>query len=429
MALQQFMVDAFKADESETFAKAVAAAKAAVGDVAILVTSGKKYVGIIDDRSLRDFEGNPATTKIGHIAVKNIPSLYLNSTDEEVVEKFLASETKVLPVLDKDAKPLGVVTRASALSILKQASSLRQKKVYEFMSAPVLRIFEGEHIAIAKKLMKDYKVFHLPVVDADGNLSGIISTNDLALKVKPVNTKAKRESTFYPTREVSIESEPISSIMETNVKTISEAASLMDAVETMISGKMSSLIILRGGKPHGILTTRDLFSSCLVLPQERVVVTGLSEDDEMMFKNSIYRESANFLNKLKKKVVLAPEDALKIHIKSTREGMKRRYEIKSNLSVAGNVFASDSPANTGAHSACWDIHLALKESLDELESILLNSKMFRPRRGLPKKWYLETEDESQAEAEQAIKEGEADVKEVGKNVRNKKVAKKGDALK
>jgi CBS domain-containing protein len=427
MPINQFIEEAFKCDESETFAKAVSGAKTNDKDVRIIVTSGKKYAGVIDDRSIRDFAGNPETTKLSNVLSKSVPVAYANITEEEVVEKFLNSHAKIIPVLDKDEKPIGVITRFSGLKMLKNSSAVKGKKVSDYMTKPVVRISETEAIAMAKKLMKNHKIFHLPIVDEKDQLVGILSTYDLATKVEAVNEKAMRGSNFYPTTELHLESEPVMSIMQSNVETIKEDASIIEAMEKMLAKKVTSLVVEKNEKPVGILTTRDIFSTCLVTKPENVMISGL-EKDEMPLKESILDQSIVFLQKIKRKAVLAPEDTLKIHFKSTKEGQKRRYEIKSNMTIAGILFSGDSNQRKDEHKNVWDPYTALKESLDELETIIYNDKMFRPRRDLPKKWYLDTEDEAQAQTEIAIKEGKMDITGFEKKTKNRKVSKGGERL-
>jgi len=85
---------------------------------------------------------------------------------------------------------------------------------------------------------------HLPVLDDEENLVGIVSEKDLL--------RAESQS-------------PIEEVMSRDVVTITEYTALEEAARIMADHKISGLPVMRGGKLVGIITETDLFKIFLEL--------------------------------------------------------------------------------------------------------------------------------------------------------------------
>lgn len=77
----------------------------------------------------------------------------------------------------KDEKILGIITEKDVMK--NTARSSTDKKISSVMSKEVCTIDENSEIAEAAELMAERKVKHLPVVDEDKKLVGIVTSTDL----------------------------------------------------------------------------------------------------------------------------------------------------------------------------------------------------------------------------------------------------------
>ena len=331
-----------------------------------VVENNGAYAGMVDDRVLRDFTGE-STVKVGRLAVRP-PALSPETPEEEVITLFLNSNVKVLPVL-KDGQVIGVVTRWGGLKAIAASDAVKGKKVSDVMSRRVIKIGESTTIGQARKIFKDAKIFRAVVVDDQEKISGVVSTYDLAVKVSAHLAKAARQSTFEPTSLESIESEPVSSIMSTNVATVAENDSLANAVKQMIERRIMGLVVAREGKPVGMLAAKDVMAACLTTKPVPIQIIGLKEDEKIL-RQSLVDECSAFLEKISKSVELSPEDSLVLHVKSNVEGKKKRFEVKSRLTASGRIFSSRQPPNIDEHKQNWSLHLAVRESLEELAKVM-----------------------------------------------------------
>jgi len=342
-----------------------------------IVVSGGDFVGVIDDRSLLRFDGDVESTKCGKIA-KKTPTVSEASPPEEIIAGFINSEGTVLPVL-RGERVTGSITRRNALKLLVDSPAISGKRVSEVMRSPPVTFPGDGTIAQARSTMRGNRVYRLVVVDSRGRVAGVISSYDLATKVIPYYKRTHREMSFRPTSEENVNRETVSELMTADVFKVGPESSLRDAVEKMISNNVRALVVVKGDKPVGVVSAKNVFETCLVGKPLNVFVHGLGEDEKML-KESLVEECSAFMERLRKFVRLTPDDALDLHVKASREGYKKRFEIHSRLTVQGRVFASRQPPNIDEHRGNWDAHMAVRESLDELEKIVVKTVKRKPVR-------------------------------------------------
>lgn len=106
------------------------------------------------------------------------------------------------------------------------------------MSSNLISISEDRDIETADGLMKVNKIRHLPVVNANNELSGIISTKDVAAA---------------PDRRKSIKS-----IMTSPVRIVKRGANVKSVIEIMLKHKICSVLVANEEDVVGIVTTDDL---------------------------------------------------------------------------------------------------------------------------------------------------------------------------
>ncbi len=96
-------------------------------------------------------------------------------------------------VEDKDGKRLaGIVTdRDLAIKVVAEALDPRTTKVKEVMTDDVVTCKENDNVDKALKLMQDYQVRRIPVVDKSDHLLGIIAQADVATRLGSSRTTGK----------------------------------------------------------------------------------------------------------------------------------------------------------------------------------------------------------------------------------------------
>ena len=123
------------------------------------------------------------------------------------------------------------------------------------MTQKVVTIDKNADILEAKELMEQYQIRHLPVVEPDGLLVGMITDRDL---------RSALPSTFYkkdkePAKIATASSIKVKEIMSQNLVTLSPMDTLQDALLLMQKTLVGALpVVDEKDKLKGIISVRDL---------------------------------------------------------------------------------------------------------------------------------------------------------------------------
>ncbi|MGW2370978.1 MULTISPECIES: CBS domain-containing protein [Kitasatospora] len=101
-------------------------------------------------------------------------------TDFATVAAVLsASRRGIVPVVTTDGTVTGVVAASDLLAAHAEHDPRRELRARDLMTAPAVTVTEDTNTTDAVALVAEHALHHLPVVDADGRLTGLLSTHDL----------------------------------------------------------------------------------------------------------------------------------------------------------------------------------------------------------------------------------------------------------
>jgi len=116
-------------------------------------------------------------------------------------------------------------------------------QVSNYMTDAPMTIRSDSDYREAFDIMHDRNLHHLPVVDADGRVVGILTKRDLQLAARHF-------------REAGVD---VSDVMHTPVITVAPDDPLAAAAEQMIEHRIGGLPVLDGERIVGVVTETDLF--------------------------------------------------------------------------------------------------------------------------------------------------------------------------
>jgi len=128
-------------------------------------------------------------------------------------------------------------------------------QVRELMSRDVVTIGPSESGLDAVVRMQRARARHLPVVNREGLLVGVITDRDLRHLLFSPRMLPALGSTRV---DVLLDGVHVAEIMSTDVVTTAPDASVADAAFTMCKEKVGSLPVLENGRVVGILTETDV---------------------------------------------------------------------------------------------------------------------------------------------------------------------------
>jgi len=107
---------------------------------------------------------------------------------EAAAEQMQASGVGSLVVVDDDNRLLGVLTTTDFVDIVAKSKPKARTTVERYMTTDVLTTTAQASVVDAADLLLEHRVHHLPVVDDEEGVVGIITTTDLTAYVSSVRT-------------------------------------------------------------------------------------------------------------------------------------------------------------------------------------------------------------------------------------------------
>jgi len=97
----------------------------------------------------------------------------------DLVEALVELDIKSVVVTDDEDRPVGILTSTDYLEMVDDEVDPHETTVGERMTREVITVRYDETVRRAATLMYDRGISHLPVVDANGQAIGILSSTDL----------------------------------------------------------------------------------------------------------------------------------------------------------------------------------------------------------------------------------------------------------
>jgi len=128
----------------------------------------------------------------------------------------------------------------------------RERLVRDLMTEHVFTLRQNDRLLDLEELMSSRHVRHVPVVDRDGELVGLVSHRDLARGIL-----GRIDDVPIGVEEDILRRRRVGEIMVTEPETVEPDARLRDAAEIMLEDKIGCLPVVEGTRLVGILTEAD----------------------------------------------------------------------------------------------------------------------------------------------------------------------------
>ena len=131
-----------------------------------------------------------------------------------------------------------------------------KEQVGDLMSRPVKTLGRNDKLSIADALMRADRIRHLPVLDDDGRLAGIVSQRDLFF-----NALVRALGFGSSTRDRTLDSIVVKEVMTEEVVTTTPDAMVTTAAQMMLDRRIGCLPVVDGDALVGILSESDIVSA------------------------------------------------------------------------------------------------------------------------------------------------------------------------
>lgn len=134
--------------------------------------------------------------------------------------------------------------------------------VRDIMTAPVVAVGNTDNLKVVEEVMEWKHIRHLPVVNEDGELVGLLTHRDLLrVCVSSIADISRKE------QDALLRGIPAEQIMTSGVLTVSPETDVRSAASLMLERKIGCLPVVDGRKLVGILTEADFVRYLLEILQ------------------------------------------------------------------------------------------------------------------------------------------------------------------
>ncbi len=316
---------------------------------AVVVTRDGQCYGIVDDRAVASF-GNtriPKDIAVGKFARRSA-ALSKDSEIKSAIGIFYSSGLKALPYVDNGV-PKGIVKRSAILKAILSMHLFSTVKVDDMMSTPVIAIDAETSFEKARAAITDHKVNRLIVIDK-GKFFGILTSRNIMQYAMRMN---RRMPEFSGGKDRHTH---VGDICEKNPYTIEHGSAAEDAIRTFVEKDISSLPVVRGGKPLGILTVRDVFETVVKnanVQRRNIVISGLDSGTKE-YEQEIMAELESLADRVDR-FSGNRVDYISLNIKRIKS---KEYEMRSRLALSKGGAIS-------IYTHKYSLEAALKDIIDK----------------------------------------------------------------
>lgn len=124
---------------------------------------------------------------VGRLMSDDLHTASPDTLVEDAATVLLENEIGSLVVV-KDGDLAGILTTTDFVEIVSESKPKAQTTVSRYMTEDVVTTTAGTPIRDAADVMLEHGIHHLPVVDEDGGVIGMLTTTDLASYLSHVQT-------------------------------------------------------------------------------------------------------------------------------------------------------------------------------------------------------------------------------------------------
>jgi CBS-domain-containing membrane protein len=130
--------------------------------------------------------------KVKEVMNPDAKAIWITESLADAAKLMWQNDCGILPIIKDGRKVVGLITdRDICMGTAMKNSNPASISVEEVMSGKVYAATPEEDVEQALQTMKEHRVRRLPVISTEGELTGILSMNDIVLKAKGSNGKAQ----------------------------------------------------------------------------------------------------------------------------------------------------------------------------------------------------------------------------------------------
>jgi CBS domain-containing protein/PII-like signaling protein len=230
------------------------------------------------------FHGGLPRLRVGDVMNREPESVTMETAIAEVVQRLLVRDYTALPVVDGEQRVIGVISdgdmlragltrlsvslhKATDPAVVRESLARLEREggtVRELMTSPAVTLKPETDLSAAAHVMHTRRLKRLPVVDDQGRLVGVLGRLDILQSIASGYTRR----TVPLAHRLPQEHRTVAEIMERDVPTVAETATLADVVTKLLDSDVKRVLVTdSAGRPSGFISDTDIVAR--VDPAER----------------------------------------------------------------------------------------------------------------------------------------------------------------
>ncbi len=328
----------------------------------IPVVQNRRVVGMVTFDAIARRINIPLSTKIEHMMLLP-PIVNPRTRYPELSEQLLATGMRAAPVTGPQNELVGVVSRTDLVRALPRIPLLAGHRVEEVMASLSLTVQERDpvRVLLGQEALRHLETHPIPVVDRKGGLTGAVGIADLGEVLWRPTAQGHRDvETRGDVGEVEVRA-----IMHSPALTVPRGTSTGAAARLMSQAKVSSVFVLDGQRPTGIVSQADLIGLAVgggapsegALGDVFVQIQGLRASGDPAILTEIDQVITRGLRRIARYVHPV---MLNVHFQPHASHRSGEASVQGRLNTDHEILYA---SRTG-----WNFYGALNDLLDELET-------------------------------------------------------------
>lgn len=334
-----------------------------------LVDDNNNLEGAIGYRDLvRRIQFNPDTAKLEKV-IHQPPEFNAEDSIIELAELRINSGRKLM-VYTEGNKLKGVVSDPEFLRAFQELDHFSEITTMDVAPTEVLTTFEDNSVEEARHKMLDNNISRLPVLDEQGNLTGIVTSTDMlkALITREAphsggtagNRKGDEVFIAGGDEKESLNEIPVSEIMDRLVTTSEGHISGDEAIDKMVENDSNELVVVDGKYPETIVTVKDFVDYLSEFAEDETILVSLVGLEVPEEKAAVHKKVRNQISGSLGRKINKPDEIKLRFKKADKDGKRHRYEVSVQL------VADDYVINVTEED--WDLLEVVDQALEELDT-------------------------------------------------------------
>lgn len=229
---------------------------------AAFVFNEENFIGVCSPIYLTKTRSINSTSKL-KTCVKMPPKINPEDSLRHLANQMIESRIYFLPVIDDENQFLGIATINRLFSYLLKHQQLLNSGHIVVSNRQLITINQDVSVSQALKLMREYRIAKLPVVNGNGALVGVLSNFDLKDTLTPSASVGAQDRSGERKKQ---KGKTVKFFMNQMPIKIDHVPKFVEAVNIMNQNEVGSIIIVdKNNKPMGIITKKDLLQTIINL--------------------------------------------------------------------------------------------------------------------------------------------------------------------